>query len=140
MAKDRAAFMGPRLRRLRREMGLTQAVMAEDLGVSPSYIALMERNQRPMTAEMLLKLAQTYQLDVASLAGERGEEFAARLEATLQSTFPGVQKHLLPGLLESEIGRLSRWAETALIPLEEGMQPAESKTSTRWSSSMLTSL
>ena len=29
MAKDRAAFMGPRLRRLRREMGLTQAVMAE---------------------------------------------------------------------------------------------------------------
>lgn len=82
--KDRAAFMGPRLRRLRREMGLTQAVMAEDLGVSPSYIALMERNQRPMTAEMLLKLAQVYQLDVASLAGERGEEFAARLDGVLR--------------------------------------------------------
>jgi len=31
-ARDRAAFMGPRLRRLRREMGLTQAVMADDLG------------------------------------------------------------------------------------------------------------
>ena len=82
--KDRAAFMGPRLRRLRREMGLTQAVMAEDLGVSPSYIALMERNQRPMTAEMLLKLAQAYRLDVASLAGERGEEFAARLSGALR--------------------------------------------------------
>ncbi|WP_428408600.1 helix-turn-helix domain-containing protein [Hyphococcus sp.] len=82
--RDRAAFMGPRLRRLRREMGLTQAVMAEDLGVSPSYIALMERNQRPMTAEMLLKLAQAYQLDVASLAGERGEEFTARLDGVLR--------------------------------------------------------
>ncbi|MCK5750640.1 MAG: helix-turn-helix domain-containing protein, partial [Oricola sp.] len=76
--------MGPRLRRLRREMGLTQAVMAEDLGVSPSYIALMERNQRPMTADMLLKLAQAYQLDVASLAGERGEEFAARLSGVMR--------------------------------------------------------
>ena len=84
MAKDRAAFMGPRLRRLRREMGLTQAVMAEDLGVSPSYIALMERNQRPMTAEMLLKLAQVYQLDVASLAGTRGEEFTARLDGVMR--------------------------------------------------------
>jgi len=82
--RDRAAFMGPRLRRLRREMGLTQAVMAEDIGVSPSYIALMERNQRPMTAEMLLKLAQTYQLDVASLAGDRGEEFAARLDGVMR--------------------------------------------------------
>ncbi len=83
-AKDRAAFMGPRLRRLRREMGLTQAVMAEDLGVSASYIALMERNQRPMTAELLLKLAQTYQLDIASLGGGRSEEFSARLGGVLR--------------------------------------------------------
>ncbi|PQA86047.1 helix-turn-helix domain-containing protein [Hyphococcus luteus] len=82
--KDRAAFMGPRLRRLRREMGMTQAVMAEDLGVSPSYIALMERNQRPMTADMLLKLAQVYDLDVASLAGNRGEEFAARFDGVMR--------------------------------------------------------
>ena len=81
MAKDRAAYMGPRLRRLRREMGLTQAVMAEDLGVSASYIALMERNQRPLTADMLLKLAQAYRLDIASLSGERSEEFSARLNA-----------------------------------------------------------
>ncbi len=82
--RDRAAFMGPRLRRLRREMGLTQAVMAEDLGVSPSYIALMERNQRPMTADMLLKLAQVYDLDVASLAGNRGAEFSARFDGVMR--------------------------------------------------------
>lgn len=79
MPKDRAAFMGPRLRRIRREMGLTQAAMAEDLGVSSSYIALMERNQRPMTAEMLLNLAKVYQLDVATLASDRSDEFSARL-------------------------------------------------------------
>ena len=82
--KDRAAFMGPRLRRLRRELGLTQAVMAEDLGVSASYIALMERNQRPMTADLLLRLAQTYRLDIASLAGERSDAFTARLAGALR--------------------------------------------------------
>ncbi len=84
MAKERSLFMGPRLRRLRRDLGVTQAVMAEDLEVSPSYIALMERNQRPMTAEMLLRLAQTYRLDLASLASDRREDYAARLSTALR--------------------------------------------------------
>ena len=39
--------MGPRLKRIRRDLGLTQANMAADLEISPSYIALLERNQRP---------------------------------------------------------------------------------------------
>ena len=83
MAKDRSVFLGPRLRRLRRELGVTQAAMAGDLDVSPSYIALMERNQRPVTADMLLKLAQTYRLDIANLAAAREDDFAARLKAAL---------------------------------------------------------
>ena len=59
MAKDRPVYMGPRLRRLRRELGLTQADMANDLEISASYVALLERNQRPLTADMLLRLART---------------------------------------------------------------------------------
>ena len=84
MSKDRSAYMGPRLRRLRREMGLTQAVMADDLGVSASYIALMERNQRPMTTDMLLRLAQAYKLDIATLAGTHTDEYAAQLGRALR--------------------------------------------------------
>ena len=84
MAKERGSYMGPRLRRVRRELGLTQAVMAEDLGVSPSYIALIERNQRPMTADMLLRLAKTYRLDIASLDSDRGEEFKSRLGSAMR--------------------------------------------------------
>ena len=75
--------MGPRLRRIRRELGVTQAVMAEDLEVSPSYIALMEGNQRPMTAELLIRLAAAYKLDIADLADDRGEEFLERIKAAL---------------------------------------------------------
>jgi transcriptional regulator with XRE-family HTH domain len=51
--------MGPRLKRLRRELGLTQQAMADDLAISPSYVALLERNQRPFTADLLLRLART---------------------------------------------------------------------------------
>lgn len=77
-------FMGPRLKALRRERGLTQANMAADLEISPSYIALMERNQRPATAEMLLKLASVYRVDIAALAGPDGDELETRLKAALR--------------------------------------------------------
>lgn len=84
MAKDRPVYMGPRLRRLRRELGLTQADMAADLDISASYVALLERNQRPLTADMLLRLARTYKLDMAEVAGDGGAEQTARLHAVLK--------------------------------------------------------
>jgi predicted transcriptional regulator/transcriptional regulator with XRE-family HTH domain len=70
--------MGPRLRRLRRDLGLTQADMAADLEISAPYVALLERNQRPMTADMLLRLARTYTIDLADLAGDGGADNTAR--------------------------------------------------------------
>ncbi|BAK65607.1 putative Xre family transcriptional regulator [Sphingobium sp. SYK-6] len=79
-----ALYMGPRLKRVRRDLGLTQANMAADLDISPSYVALMERNQRPVTAELLLRLARTYHVDIGALAEDGGEELAARLGAVLR--------------------------------------------------------
>ncbi|CAA9533613.1 MAG: Transcriptional regulator, Xre family [uncultured Sphingomonadaceae bacterium] len=84
MAGERAVYMGPRLRRLRRDLGLTQNDMADDLGISPSYVALLERNQRPLTADLLLRLAKTYRLDVTEFAGDGGVEHVARLQAVLR--------------------------------------------------------
>ncbi len=83
MARN-SLYMGPRLKRLRRDLGLTQANMASDLEISPSYVALMERNQRPVTAELLLKLAKAYRIDIAALAEDGGEELTARLSAVLK--------------------------------------------------------
>jgi len=80
----KALYLGPRLKKLRRDLGLTQANMASDLDISPSYIALMERNQRPVTAEMLIKLATTYRIDVGELADEGADETAARLQGVLR--------------------------------------------------------
>lgn len=113
MAENRPLYLGPRLRRLRRELGLTQQTMADDLEISPSYVALLERNQRPVTADMLLRLARTYRLDIADIAGDDGEDYSRRLTevlrdpifadidlpalevADLATSFPGVSEALL---------------------------------------------
>ena len=80
----KSLFLGPRLKRLRRDLGLTQANMAADLDISASYVALMERNQRPVTAELLLQLASIYKVDIASLAEDGGEELSGRLQGVLK--------------------------------------------------------
>ncbi|MEQ9448436.1 MAG: short-chain fatty acyl-CoA regulator family protein [Rhodospirillaceae bacterium] len=74
MAKDKTnkIFAGPRLRRLRRDLSLTQVQMAEGLGISPSYLNLLERNQRPLSAQLLLKLADAYDVDLKGLASDQG--------------------------------------------------------------------
>ncbi|MUZ74754.1 ImmA/IrrE family metallo-endopeptidase [Agrobacterium vitis] len=77
-------YLGPRLRRLRKDLGLTQAMMATDLEVSPSYVALMEGNQRPVTAELLLRLARTYKIDMTVLADDSTPELLDRLRSTIK--------------------------------------------------------
>ena len=51
---ERKAMLGHKVRRLRRENRLTQAQMAETLAISPSYLNLIESNQRPLTVPLLL--------------------------------------------------------------------------------------
>jgi XRE family transcriptional regulator, fatty acid utilization regulator len=69
---DQKLFAGPRIRRLRGELALTQTRMAEELGVSISYLNLIERNQRPLTAKFLLRLAEIYAVDLRLLADDAG--------------------------------------------------------------------
>lgn len=44
--------------------------MAEAIGISPSYLNLIERNQRPLTVQLILKLAATFKIDLEDLQGE----------------------------------------------------------------------
>lgn len=84
MPRERSIYVGPRLRRLRRDLGLKQSDMAEDLGISPSYVALLERNQRPLTADLLLRLASTYKIDIARIARDDSADYTARLQAVFK--------------------------------------------------------
>jgi predicted transcriptional regulator/transcriptional regulator with XRE-family HTH domain len=67
---ERKVFAGPRLRRIRTELGLSQTDMANRLEISPSYLNLIERNQRPLTVQVLLKLSATFNVDIADLQSE----------------------------------------------------------------------
>jgi hypothetical protein len=67
---ERKLFLGGRVRKLRRELGLNQSAMAAELGVSPSYLNHIERNQRPVTAQVLLRLADAYDVDLKSFAAD----------------------------------------------------------------------
>ncbi len=80
---EKKAMLGPKVRRLRRDHQLTQSQMAEQLGISPSYLNLIERNQRPVTVPLLLKLAQTFGVDLQSFA----EDDESRLFASLREVF-----------------------------------------------------
>src|SRR3569623_1909522 len=79
----RKLFVGPRFRRLRKQLNLSQTQIAEGLGLSPSYINLIERNQRPVTAQMLLRLAETYDLDLRDLATSDEDRCFAELNEIL---------------------------------------------------------
>lgn len=115
MPADRRLYVGPSLRRLRRDLGLTQADMAADLEVSASYIALLERNHRPLSAEMLLRLAQTYKLDMAALARDSASDEAVRLQTVLKD--PMFADIDLPALETSDVAANFPGVTEALLRL-----------------------
>lgn len=77
MAAQRKLFLGARLKRLRRDRGLNQAAMAAELGISASYLNHLERNQRPVTAPVLLRLAEAFDVDVKAFASDSGDSAGA---------------------------------------------------------------
>jgi len=100
-------FLGARLKRLRRDLGVTQMRMAEDLGVSASYLNLLERNQRPVTAQVLLRLAETYDLDLRALSNDAQAGAGAGLsEVFADQMFRdlGVARHELNEVAENAPG------------------------------------
>jgi predicted transcriptional regulator/DNA-binding XRE family transcriptional regulator len=134
MATDRRLYVGPSLRRLRRDLGLTQADMAADLEVSASYIALLERNHRPLSAEVLLRLAQTYKLDMAALAAGAGTDETIRLQAVLKDPmFADIDLPSLetadvttnfPGITEALLRLYTAYREEQLALADRGAEPA----------------
>src|SRR5213592_2674692 len=87
------AHLGSKVRTLRRREGLTQADLASKLEISASYLNLIEHNQRPLPAHLLLRVAQVLKADLGNFA----DDSSARLAADLQEVFgdPLFQDHQL---------------------------------------------
>ncbi len=74
-----AMRIGGRLRRLRQEKRLTQAQMARELGLSASYLALLESNQRPVTVRVLLKLVEKFHVDLKDFTADTDQSLSLQL-------------------------------------------------------------
>ena len=64
---DGPLFAGPAMRRLRKREGLTQVAMAARLSISPSYLNLLERNQRPLSARVVMQAVERFDFDARAL-------------------------------------------------------------------------
>lgn len=53
-------FVGSRLNTLRQQAGLTQAVLAQKLGISASYLNQIERDQRPLPERHLEDVCRVF--------------------------------------------------------------------------------
>jgi hypothetical protein len=102
------ALIGRTVRRLRSEQRLSQQALAATLGISASYLNLIEHDQRAVTASLLIKLGETLRVDLATLSGREERQ----LEAGLREAFadPLLSADAVP---EAEIAELAAAAPNA---------------------------
>ena len=70
-------LVGHKLRRFRQSIGLSQTAMSDALDISPSYLNLLEHNQRPLTVTLLLKLGNSFDIDLKSFAEDDSQSLIA---------------------------------------------------------------
>ncbi len=90
--------LGAKVRALRRRRKLTQVQLAEKLGISASYLNLIEHDKRPLPAAHLIRLSQLFDLDVQAFADDDREELRSDLmEVLADPMFDGL------GLTNSDV-------------------------------------
>ncbi|MBO1073233.1 helix-turn-helix domain-containing protein [Roseomonas marmotae] len=84
-------LIGRTIRRLRQDKGLTQQALAQRLGISGSYLNLIEADQRGVTASLLLKLAAILQVELATLSGQSERQLEAGLREVMTDPMLGLE-------------------------------------------------
>ena len=76
---------------------MTQSQLATRLEVSTSYVNQIENNQRPLTASLMLGLAEKFNLDLSELISDKTDRLLADLREALADPVFG---EAVPGLIE----------------------------------------
>jgi hypothetical protein len=101
-------LIGRTIRRLRMERGLTQQALAARLGISASYLNLIEHDQRSVTASLLIKLGENLAVDLPALSGNRERQVEAGLREVLADPLLGLDE-----VPENEVATLAASAPNA---------------------------
>lgn len=110
-----AALTGTRLRERRLALGLRQAEVAAAVGVSASYLNLIEHNRRRVAGAVLEALAGVLGLEAAALAEGAAAGIAEELRAAGAMAGPAAGAEL--DRVEEFAGRFPGWA-AAVLALE----------------------
>jgi len=118
--------IGKTIRRLRMEQGHTQQGFAQKLGISTSYLNLVEHDQRNVTASMLFKLTDLLNVDLAALSGTQEREFEVLLREAFSD--PALSGDPVP---EAEIKSLAATpsAARAVLSLHKALAGAREESS-----------
>ncbi len=81
--------IGKTIRRLRMEQGFSQQGFAQKLGISTSYLNLVEHDQRNVTASLLFKLTDILSVDLATLSGVQEREHEVLLREVFSDPLLG---------------------------------------------------
>lgn len=85
----------PEIREIREQHRATQSGFAERLGISTSYLNQIENNQRPVSAAVLLALAENYQIDIGAISlGDDDRLLSAVSEALADPVFDNYKPSL----------------------------------------------
>ncbi|MFE3861601.1 short-chain fatty acyl-CoA regulator family protein [Streptomyces goshikiensis] len=79
----RKIYAHAKLRRLRRERGMNQVELARALGLSTSYLNQIEHSRRPLTAPVLLRIAEVFGVDPEFFSEAAEERLATDLRTAL---------------------------------------------------------
>lgn len=119
---------GAKVKSLRTQRGMTQAQLAVQLGISASYLNLIEHDRRPLTANVLIKLARALDVDLAQFESDVDE----RLVLELQEVFSdlALENHAVPGDDIREFARTLPAAAEAVVALYQRYQNTQTSLST----------
>src|SRR3990172_1101070 len=110
-----ATPLGAKLRALRPREGVTQSQLATRLGISPSYLNLIEHNRRPLPAPLLIRLAELFHIDLKQFSASSD----ARAVADLLEVFgdPLFESHDLSAAEVREMASASPQVAGAVVAL-----------------------
>jgi XRE family transcriptional regulator, fatty acid utilization regulator len=99
-------LIGNRIRARREALGMKQAHLARDVGISASYLNLIEHNRRSIAGKILIDIARCLDVNIASL--QQGAE--ATLVLALQKAAASAGEQVEVNRIEEMVGRFPGWS------------------------------
>jgi len=62
--------IGPKIKAFRRQLGMQANKLAEELGISPSYLNLIEKGKRKIDGDLLLKVCEKLRIELSDLTSK----------------------------------------------------------------------